>query len=201
MARTRRCVVGKEVYDKLSGRMGRVLREDGFRIVVRLGSTPEDAEIKSVSSGVFQRFYKVIEDPDAPETPKVEQKRIEKYPKGRKGVGERLYLLFRQEILNMANQDLEFYRSADGEYEMVRYNGHNVFRTRTAKRRLVVYCHPKSLCPANKARIVKQYPKEYHWVLCAKFVFSDDSDLPLMRSIIADGLFYRQIIIRDDEDD
>jgi hypothetical protein len=36
------------------------------------------------------------------------------------------------------------------------------------------------------------FPKEWGWSLSAKFVFTDITQIPLMKTIIVDGLFYRQ---------
>ena len=104
----------------------------------------------------------------------------------------------RGEVKNSANQDLDITGTKDKRNVVVKYNRRNVFEITVCKRRLVVMCHPKSLTATNIAQAVKQYPKEFGWPLSCKFVFTSESELPLMRSIINDGLFYRQIIEREE---
>ena len=143
-------------------------------------------------------------DPDPEETTsesikeKKESKVVPEDQKGAVGVGSALCNLFIATVKSSANQDLEITGTKDKRNVVVKYNGRNVFEITVCRRRLVVMCHPKSLAPANVAQVIKQYPKEFGWPLSAKFVFTDDSQLPLMRSIINDGLFYRQIVDKEE---
>jgi hypothetical protein len=76
--------------------------------------------------------------------------------------------------------------------DIIKYNGKNVFECNTAKKRFNVLCHPDSLTPDNTKRAEKIFPKEWGWSLRAKFVFTDIAQWPLMKSVITDGLFYRE---------
>ena len=228
MATTKGSIVGREVYDKRAGIMGRVLKEDGLSLVIEF-STAEGTTTKTITPATFKRWYRLLdpepdelkfdqtetmpmpgtEDPNwgekhwGPEGPvrpkKQERDPIPEEQKGAVGVGSALCTLFLNTVKSSANQDLEITGTKDKRSVVVKYNGRNVFEMTVCKRRLVVMCHPKSLAPANVAQVVKQYPKEFGWPLSAKFVFTDDAQLPLMRSIINDGLFYRQIVDRGEE--
>jgi hypothetical protein len=80
------------------------------------------------------------------------------------------------------------------------YNGRNIFEITVCKRRLVVMAHPKSLSPENVKRVSKQYPKEFGWPLSSKFVFTDEGEQPFMKSVIMDGLYFRQIVEKEEEE-
>lgn len=197
MATTKGSIVGREVYDKRAGIMGKVLKEDGLSLVIEF-STTDGTTTKTITPATFKRWYRLLDpEPEEGETPVDETKARGPVPedqKGAVGVGSALCTLFIRTVKNTANQDLEITGTQDKRSVVIKYNGRNVFEITVCKRRLVVMCHPKSLAPANVAQVTKQYPKEFGWPLSAKFVFTDDSQLPLMRSIINDGLFYRHIV-------
>ena len=202
MATTKGSIVGREVYDKRAGIMGKVLKEDGLSLVIEF-STSEGTTTKTITPATFKRWYRLLDPEPAEETPapvkeKKERGAVPEDQKGAVGVGSALCNLFVATVKSSANQDLEITGTKDKRNVVVKYNGRNVFEITVCKRRLVVMCHPKSLAPANVAQVTKQYPKEFGWPLSAKFVFTDDAQLPLMRSIINDGLFYRQIVDREE---
>lgn len=201
MATTKGSIVGREVYDKRAGVMGRVLKEDGLSLVIEF-STPDGATTKTITPATFKRWYRLLDPEPVEESPTTEEQKTERVHvpeshKGAVGAGPALCSLFLTTVKEAANQDLEITGTKDARNVVVKYNGRNVFEITVCKRRLVVMCHPKSLAPANVAQVVKQYPKEFGWPLSAKFVFTDDAQLPLMRSIINDGLYYRQIVERE----
>lgn len=223
MATTRGSIVGREVYDKRAGVMGKVLKEDGLSLVIEF-STPDGTTTKTITPATFKRWYRLLdpepeneqpelipmpgtEDPnwgekhrrfEGPIRPnKQERDAVPDEQKGAVGAGSALCNLFLKTVKGAANQDLEITGTKDKRNVVVKYNGRNVFEITVCKRRLVVMCHPKSLAPINVSQVVKQYPKEFGWPLSAKFVFTDDAQLPLMRSIINDGLFYRQIVDKE----
>lgn len=198
MATTKGSIVGREVYDKRAGVMGRVLKEDGLSLVIEF-STPDGTTTKTITPPTFKRWYRLLDPEPAEETPApVEEKKkrgsVPEDQKGAVGAGSALCSLFLTTVKEAANQDLDIMGTKDKRAVVVKYNGRNVFEITVCKRRLVVMCHPKSLAPANVPHVAKQYPKEFGWPLSAKFVFTDDAQLPLMRSIINDGLYYRQIV-------
>lgn len=217
MATTKGSIVGREVYDKRAGVMGRVLKEDGLSLVIEF-STPDGVKTKTITPATFKRWYRLLDPEPVEESPmmpmpgtegewehpadvrdgKKERTSVPDSHKGAVGVGSALCNLFLTTVKESANQDLEITGTKDKRNVVVKYNGRNVFEITVCKRRLVVMCHPKSLAPANVAHVAKQYPKEFGWPLSAKFVFTDDAQLPLMRSIINDGLYYRQIVEREE---
>lgn len=198
MATTKGSIVGREVYDKRAGIMGKVLKEDGISLVIEF-STADGTTTKTITPATFKRWYRLL-DPEPSEdnsTPTEEQKErgtVSEDQKGAIGAGSAMCKLFITTVKSTANQDLEITGTKDKRNLIVKYNGKNVFEITVCKRRLVVMCHPKSLAPVNVAQMTKQYPKEFGWPLSSKFVFTDDAQLPLMRSIINDGLYYRQIV-------
>lgn len=199
MATTKGSIVGREVYDKRAGVMGKVLKEDGLSLVIEF-STTDGTITKTITPRTFERWYRLL-DPEPEEATaevenKVESRAVPDAQKGAIGAGSALCNLFLATLKGAANQDLEITSTKDKRTVVVKYNGRNVFELTACKRRLVVMCHPKSLAPTNVAQMTKQYPKEFGWPLSAKFVFTDDAQLPLMRSIINDGLFYRHIVER-----
>lgn len=201
MATTKGSIVGREVYDKRAGLMGKVLKEDGLSLVIEF-STENGTTTKTITPSTFKRWYRLLdpepeESVEAPVEQKNERAPVPEDQKGAVGVGSALCNLFVATVKSSANQDLEITGTKDKRGVVIKYNGRNVFEITVCKRRLVVMCHPKSLAPANVAQVTKQYPKEFGWPLSAKFVFTDDAQLPLMRSIINDGLFYRQIVDRE----
>ena len=198
MATTKGSIVGREVYDKRAGIMGKVLKEDGLSLVIEF-STAEGTTTKTITPSTFKRWYRLLDPEPEEETPAPVEEKKERGPvpedqKGAVGAGSALCNLFLDTVKESANQDLDITGTKDKRSVVVKYNGRNVFEITVCKRRLVVMCHPKSLAPTNVAQVTKQYPKEFGWPLSAKFVFTDDAQLPLMRSIINDGLFYRQIV-------
>lgn len=202
MATTKGSIVGREVYDKRAGLMGKVLKEDGLSLVIEF-STENGTTTKTITPSTFKRWYRLLDPEPAEEAPAPTEERKERGPipedqKGAVGVGSALCNLFVSTVKSAANQDLEITGTKDKRSVVIKYNGRNVFEITVCKRRLVVMCHPKSLAPANVAQVTKQYPKEFGWPLSAKFVFTDDAQLPLMRSIINDGLFYRQIVDKEE---
>lgn len=202
MATTKGSIVGREVYDKRAGIMGKVLKEDGLSLVIEF-STAEGTTTKTITPATFKRWYRLLdpepaEDAPAPEEDKKERGAVPEDQKGAVGVGSALCNLFVATVKSSANQDLEITGTKDKRNVVIKYNGRNVFEITVCKRRLVVMCHPKSLAAANMYQVTKLYPKEFGWPLSAKFVFTDDAQLPLMRSIINDGLFYRQIVDREE---
>lgn len=197
MATTRGSIVGREVYDKRAGVMGKVLKEDGLSLVIEF-STSEGTTTKTITPATFNRWYRLLDEEPTQEesvsSPTKSRGAVPEEQKGAVGAGSALCNLFLATVKQAANQDLEITGTKDKRTAVVKYNGKNVFELTACKRRLVVMCHPKSLAPANVAHVARQYPKEFGWPLSSKFVFTDDAQLPMMRSIINDGLFYRQIV-------
>lgn len=210
---TRNGIVGRTVYDKKRGLMGRVIKEDGLQITIEF----DDGELKqskAVSPNTFKRWYRLLdEEPEteqasegdwAPGGSEIDEheeeatpaKKEYKFPVGEPGVGTELATYFRSTIQEYANQDLLFTSAGGGRIVVVKYNGRNVFEVTVCKRRINVLCHKKSLSPDNLARATKVFPEDYGWPLSVQFTFTklDESSRALIQCIVTDGLYYRQIV-------
>lgn len=206
-------LMGKSVFNKRTGLMGTVVGEDGLTLMI-----DTQGVVKTVTRSTFTRWFNVVEDdkPEVEEEKKEEAKDVptpetsepevsstdqeeskEKgsrfNPSGDKGIGQQLADKFLYLVKDMANQDLDITADESGNKLVIKYNGKNIFECTTAKRRFSVLCHPDSLTAQNVKNAFKVFPKEWGWALRAKFVFTSLDDVPLMKSIITDGMFYRQI--------
>lgn len=217
MATTKGSIVGREVYDKRAGVMGRVVKEDSLSLVISFSTADGDIK-KTITPSTFKRWYKLLDPEPKEETspvegeatpvpeskeeaPKKSRRSVPEEQKGPVGVGSALSNIFVDIVKESANQDLDIVGTKDKRNLVIKYNGRNVFEITVCKRRLVVMTHPKSLSAVNMRQVAKQYPDSFGWPLSAKFVFTDDSQVPLMRSIINDGLYYRQIIVKEEKED
>ena len=192
--------VNLEVFNKRDGTIGTVVSQDETTILIKSGDA-----IKAVTENTFLRWYTIVpqDKPVEKETikePEKEEKKEKKktdrkdksLPAGEPGVGELLREKFLFLVKEQANQHLDITYDEKNNRDIIKYNGWNVFECTTAKRRFTVLCHPKSLTPDNYKRADRVFPKEWGWSLRAKFVFTDITQIPLMKTIIVDGLFYRQ---------
>lgn len=209
--------VDLEVFNKRNGTKGTVVSQDETTISIKTGET-----IKAVTESTFTRWYTIVpqdkpveksKEPDAvPITGTQDQNVSEKesgkkevlekkddeeedkkiLPAGNPGIGDELREKFLSLVKEQANQHLDITYDEKNHRDIIKYNGRNVFECTTAKRRFNVLCHPRSLTPDNLKRVTEVFPKEWGWSLNAKFVFTDINQWPLMKTIIVDGLFYRQ---------
>lgn len=216
---TKNGIVGREVYDKKRGLMGRVVKEDGLQITLEFDDGDEKT-VKAVTPVTFKRWYRLLdeepqeesaevnpdpktsdceknlsEDDSKPE-PKKKTNTNMKFPAGSPGVGAQLVEYFRFEVGEYANQDLEYKVSKDGRIVIVKYNGRNVFEITVCKRRINVLCHKKSLSADNLSRATKVYPDNFGWPLSVQYTFTElnDTTKAIIRCIITDGLYYRQVV-------
>lgn len=192
--------VGVEVYNKRNGTRGTIVAETADTLTIQT-----EGVNKMVTIGTFKRWYTIIPqeneekvEPVAEASPSeneevdnTTQKRVQ--PAGQYGIGIKLRNKFLELVKYQANQSLDFTYDAKNKRDIIKYNGKNVFECTTANKRFNVLCHPKALTPDNLQRAVTVFPKEWGWALSAKFVFTDLSEAPLMKSIITDSLYYRQI--------
>ena len=215
---TKNGIVGREVYDKKRGLMGRVVKEDGLQITLEFDDG-DSKTVKAVTPIVFNRWYRLLdEEPqealaeDVPELKTYDGKEATseednpeasskvgasmKFPEGVLGVGAKIAEYFRFEVGEYANQDLEYKVSKDGRIVIVRYNGRNVFEITVCKRRMNVLCHKNSLSADNLSRATKVYPDKFGWPLSVQYTFTEltDTTKALIRCIITDGLYYRQVV-------
>lgn len=206
--------VDLEVFNKRNGTTGTVVSQDETTISVKCGDA-----IKAVTESTFLRWYTIVpqdkpvekEKAKEPETVPMpgtqdhdgrekasgrkedtDEKDKKVLPSGDSGIGEQIRDKFLSIVKEQSNQHLDITYNEKNHRDIIKYNGRNVFECTTAKRRLNVLCHPKSLTPDNLKRATEIFPKEWGWSLNAKFVFTDLTQIPLMKTIIVDGLFYRQ---------
>lgn len=198
--------VGLEVYNKRNGTHGTVIAEDVDTLTIQT-----EGINKLVTIGTFKRWYTIIPqekeenvepvteassneenvEPVEPEHKNNGAKRVQ--PAGQYGIGNKLRNKFIELVKSQANQSLDFTYDEKNKRVIIKYNGKNVFECTTANKRFNVLCHPRALTPDNLKRANSVFPKEWGWALNAKFVFTDLSQIPLMKSIITDSLYYRQI--------
>lgn len=242
MEATKNGIVGREVYDKKQGLMGRVVKEDGLQITIEFNDG-DNKVTKTVTPTTFKRWYRLLDedgssesgqdngdqgasgeeqgqdkepsgepsdeggesegsgDEEPPKDEKPDKKKREpkpkaepKYPSGEPGSGGEIARRFRQIVDETANQDVDYGTTKDPRVMVVRYNGRNAFEVTVCKRRVNVLCHKKSLSPDNLKRATKVMPDAYGWPLSVQFTFTDlsENSTALMRSIVTDGLYYRQ---------
>lgn len=207
--------INLEVFCKRNGTRGIVVAESNGTLTIQT-----DGVNKVVTEGTFKRWYTIVPQDKKEENPMVpmpgtedpnwgekhrgnnsdesencdepEEKSKKLNPSGEVGVGLELRNKFIEIVKNHANQSLDFTYDNKNNRDIIKYNGRNVFECTTARRRFNVLCHSKALTPDNIKRAERVFPKEWGWVLNVKYVFTDMSQVPLMRSIITDSLFYRQ---------
>lgn len=177
--------------------MGKVIATDGLTITVAYGNIQ-----KSYTYFTFYQWCRIVDDEGESEqaevivttdkdyVPEITHSRVN--PSGEPGIGKVLSQKFITLVREMAVQSVEIIVAKNGDYR-IKYNGRNVFVCIIANRRFNVFCHPNSLSPINRTKVTKLYPKKWNWSLRAKFVFTSMDEVPLMKSIITDGLFYRQV--------
>lgn len=206
--------VDLEVFCKRNGTRGTVVAESNGTITIQTNGVN-----KVVTENTFKRWYTIVpqdksenntmipmpgtEDPNWGEKHWGNSEESESEdelatrpkrdnPSGEVGIGLELRNKFIEIVKAHANQSLDFTYDEKNNRDVIKYNGKNVFECTTARRRFNVLCHSKALTPDNIKRANKVYPKEWGWVLNVKFVFTEMNQVPLMRSIITDSLFYRQ---------
>ena len=201
--------LGLEVFNKRNGTTSTVVSQDETTISIKCGDA-----IKAVTESTFLRWYtivpqdKPVEKEKEPETVPIptpqdaDQKKNESakkenpekkiLPAGVPGIGNQLREKFLSLVKEQANQSLDITYNEKSKQDIIKYNGRNVFECTTAKRRFNVMCHPDSLTPDNLKRAERIFPKEWGWSMRARFIFTDLAQWPTMKTIIVDGLFYRQ---------
>jgi len=171
--------------------MGVVIGEDGLTTTINT-----QGDVKTVSHRVFTRWYTVVEEEKSnvlTEKKKKPVKGTRFNPSGTKNIGVQIADHFFYLVKDMANQDLDITVDNIKKKVIIKYNNKNIFECTTTKYRFSVLCHPASLTAHNTRAAFKIFPKEWGWALRAKFVFTTLDEYPLMKSIITDALFYRQI--------
>lgn len=202
--------VGLEVFCKRNGLRGTVVADSNGVITIQTNGAN-----KAVTETTFKRWYTIVpqdreeanplipmpgteasdwgsDSESSDESSELIDSATKTTSSGEAGVGLELRTKFIELVKRGANQSLDFTYDEKNNRDIIKYNGKNVFECTTARRRFNVLCHHKALTPDNLKRADRVFPKEWGWVLNVKFVFTDMSQVPLMRSIITDSLYYRQ---------
>lgn len=182
--------VGATVQCTRDGATGTVAEQDSLTITIEV-----NGKNKAYTHNTFNRWWKVLV---APEEPKPEKTRppidskVDSWgrPAGDYGIGVKLRDKFISIVKDYDFENVVIFHDEKKKKDTVRYLGKIIFETSYADRRFNVYCRYESLTPMNKNKLAKLCPKEWCWTLRAKFVFTDMSQWPLMKSIINDGFFY-----------
>ena len=61
MEATKNGIVGREVYDKKQGLMGRVVKEDGLQITIEFNDG-DNKVTKTVTPTTFKRWYRLLDE-------------------------------------------------------------------------------------------------------------------------------------------
>lgn len=189
--RGKKSSIGKSVFNRTTGLMGEIVASDGVTVTVECNGV-----VKAYLRNSFKSMFRVIEsEEDSVGTDKKVdgRKNPRPNPKGEPDVGQEILSKFLANLKNMANQNLDISFKRDGKYMIVLYNGYRIFEVAIANRRISVFAHPRSLSPLNASLANRIFPKEGGRHLRAKFVFTSPDEVPLMKSLITDGLYYRQI--------
>lgn len=200
-------IVGREVYNFRLGLMGLVVKEDGSNIVVEY-KHKGNTTVATTSSHLFNRNF-IFVDEEGKEKPKTKildndvKERVFKttklpYPKGEPGCGEKMYLKLKYYIQSLANQDIKFVNDSkqrkQKEHYFIKYNGYNILEVSVFSTCMVVKAHPKALSTEVRKNCHKEYEKSTNWVLRSEFVFYDELQSALLKSLVSDSLYYRQVI-------
>lgn len=178
--------IGLEVINKRNNVKGVIIKKDEESIFIDIPNTG----IKCVTHNNFKKWWEVVNSAETEiEEPKVEEPVIE----GCVGIGDKLCDKFISILKSYDdNTIITFYKTP--KHIIVKCNNKSIFDITICRKKLVVLAHPNSLTPDNMRRVTKLYPKEWNNSLRAKFVFCDVDQTPLMKTIISDGIFYRQNI-------
>lgn len=180
-------IIGVEVFCKRNGLRGTVITQDGQTLTIDCGDLK-----KNLTYSSFEKWWTIVPQDKEDGEDTVEEEVIPDDSPKDNGYGLLLRNRFIKEIQGTEIDGITFFYNEKTKTDIIKYHGFNVFECSFTKKKCNVICHPESLTPANKRRCTKMYPLEWGWALRAKFVFTDISQWPLMKSIIADGLFYRR---------
>lgn len=176
---------GKSVFCKRDGKTGTVQSHSQDVIVILV-----EGEEKPVTLSTFKRWWSEVpqEEPEAETLTSTEDQSPDEADAGGLNLRNRFISL----VKDFEDANIEIICVPDKKLDTVKYNGKNIFEMSYTKNKLNVLAHPDSLTAANKSKIYKSFPKEWGWALRSKFVFTKMSEFPLMKSIIADGIFFRK---------
>ena len=188
--------IGARVQCTRDGLIGDVIEQDSLTM-----SIDASGKKKYITVNTFNRWWKVIAEPDVVEDEKQKEKerkplddsKIDGWgrPAGEYGIGPQLRDKFMSIVRDYDDQDniLIIYND-EKKQDIVRYKGVIILECTYADRRFNVLTRVESLTPMNRNKADKIIPKSWSWTLRAKFVFIEMSQWPLMKSIITDAFFH-----------
>ena len=182
--------VGDIVYYRRDLTKGEVAKLDLGCVYIKL----EGGDIKAVTIQQFNKYWiteRMLNKDKTNDTDFGMNLANTSVLSGELGIGKKLADKFIGFLKSMHDDKLTL-EFKDPKKFTVWYDGYTVFRVEECRRKLVVYAHPKSLLPVNMKYVAKVYPKNFYQSLRAKFVFTEESQIPIMRSIISDGIYYRK---------
>lgn len=178
--------VGMTVINNRNGVKGTVVKKDSESVFIDVPGVG----IKTVTIGTFNKWWKPENDVDDVENN--EEQSTEKV-EAKVGLGEELSIKFISIIKSYNDDEIVMFFKNPKKF-CVKCMGRNIFEVTVCRKKLVVMAHPNSLTPDNMRRVTKLYPKEWNNSLRAKFVFQSVDQVPLMKTIISDGIFFRKNI-------
>lgn len=188
-------VIGDRCVNKRNGKKGTVIATsfDGS-MVVRMDGELEELKL---SAATVKRWYRLIEAVKEQDV-KVHRpaSTLPALPKGEAGCGEKLFNTFRAAVKgNIPEGDDFVYRfHKKSNTHVFELNGKNIFEVTYSRHRMSVLANPKHMTPEQLAAAYTVYPKERNWVLAARYIFTNDEERPLMRSIALSGIYGRSRI-------
>ena len=182
--------VGMTVINNRNEVKGTIVKMDSESIFIDVPGIG----IKTVTIGTFNKWWKLEKDvEDISQDVVDDEELLTKEVEAKAGVGEELSIKFISIIKSYNDDEIVMFFKNPKKF-FVKCMGRNIFEVTICRKKLVVMAHPNSLTPDNMRRVTKLYPKEWNNSLRAKFVFQSVDQVPLMKTIISDGIFYRKNI-------
>lgn len=177
---------GIKVYNRRNLQKGVVVSSDEEIVNIDV----ENVGVKSVTQNVFDKWWALEPEDNCTDDNTVIQIKS-KEPVAREYITGEILIQKFLSIINSYNDDSIVVNFKTDKRCIIRCNDKIIFDITIKRKGLSVLCHPNSLTPDNLRRVTKLYPKDWHVSLRARFNFMS-MDTPLMKSIIADGIFYRK---------
>lgn len=196
MGRLKNSVVGRHVFDKKQNLEGVVTREDGTTLTICYTGLDGKIFYKRVTSLYFRTNFRLLENKNLAidlvmkqATPQVKTNRLPTC--GAECTGGNLLSIFKEMIKNISNQDVTISRARQQIH--YKFNGKPMFLIYPRQKRLVVCTYTKALTPRviQKAWKVNEGNDTLNGTV---FIFTKLEERPIMRALILDCIYYRQII-------
>lgn len=149
-------------------------------------------ETKHLGAATVKRWYRPLEVKSEDIKP-APVRTTPPLPKGEKGCGQEMFSLFRKNFdANVPECDQSSYTyHPKSNTHIFRINGRNVFEVTYSNYRLSVLANKKHMTPEQRKAAYFIYPKERHWALSVRYIFTDIGQRALMKAIIISGIYGR----------